>query len=963
MKLNSLFTLVAITFLSLTAFAQTGTVRGTVIDGTTGEPLFMANVAIPGTTTGTSTDFDGKFELELAPGTHELQFSFIGLAKVSITDIQVEANKVTVVDVVKLMPSSQQLKTYTITAKANRDSETAIMTMKKKSVKMLDGISAKKMALAGDGSAVEAAQRVTGVSIEGGKYVYVRGLGDRYTMVTINDIRIPGLDPDRNSVQMDLFPTSLIDNIVVAKNFTADLPADFTGGLVNIETKSFPDEKIMEVSLGVSYNPDMHFNSDFLTYGGGDLDFLGFDDGTRELPTNARNPDNFPRIIRDPEAMKEMTSQFDPQLGTETTTSLLDYSLGFSMGNQKKLRDDENSPTLGYIFSLNYKQTQTHYDNITYAEYQRNIDKSENELIYADRQDGIQSSQRNLIGALGGIAYKTKKNQYKLTLMHIQSGEKRAALLQLDQNTNAVGKSGYIGESDNLEYEQRSLTNLLFNGIHNLPEKDIKIDWSVSPTLSIANDPDIRKTAFTFAVDTSFQAGNAGVPLRLWRELNEYSVDNQVNFTKKYKFKEEDAKLQAGAAFLYKARDYEINSYALRFLGNQDWKNNDPNEVLLPENIYPNSNNQGTYMVNENNNPNSNAYEAQAFNYAGYVSNEFQVTKSLRSIIGVRAEYFLQKHTGRDIAGSAGNGGNVLDNETVLETFDLFPTVNLIQGFKNDLNLRFAYARTVARPSFKELSFAQIVDPLTGRTFNGGLFQYPPDWDGNLTSTYIHNIDLRFEKFLPKGQLYSISAFYKKFIDPIELVRNPLINTSFDYQPRNVGDGQIFGIELEARKNLMFISPLLANYSFSGNVTFVQSSIEMATNEFEARKNNARDGEDIEDTREMAGQAPYVINAGFEYSHYEKGINAGLFYNVKGPTLLIVGTGFVPDIYQEQFHSLNFGISKTFGKEKNLKVDFQAANILGDVREELFISHEAEDQVFTSYEPGRTFSAGISFKF
>jgi len=960
MKKLALLSLLLLPFL---AFAQNGIIRGSVIDSQTGEPLFMANVIIKGTTTGASTDFDGKFEISAAPGTYTLQFNFIGLTPTEVTEVIVKANEVTVVNSVKLVPKSELLETFTVTAQVNRESESAVMMMKQKSVKMLDGISSKKMELAGDGTAVEAAKRVTGVSVEGGKYIYVRGLGDRYTKVTLNDVRIPGLDPDRNSLQMDLFPTNLISNIVVAKNFTADLPADFTGGLVNIETKAFPDEKIMEVSLGVSYNPSMHFNSDFLTYDGGDLDFLGFDDGTRELPSNAKNPDNFPRIIIDPEGMKDMTSQFDPQLGAESTTSLLDYNFGFTAGNQKKLKEGNDSPTLGYVFSLNYKQSQVHYDDITYGEYQRSQDNTENELVYADLQKGIQSAQNNLIGALGGIAYKTKKDQLKFTLMHIQNGVKRAAIFALDQNTNAVGKSGYIGESDNLEYEQRSITNALINGTHTL-SPDLEIDWRVSPTLSIANDPDIRKTAFTFAVDTSFQAGNAGVPIRLWRELDEFSIDNQVDVTKKFKFNEQDAKLQTGIAFLYKRRDYEINQYSLRFLGTQNWENNDPNEVLLPENIYPDVNGEGTYMTNDNNNPNSNAYEANAINAAGYISGEIALTKSLRSILGVRAEYFNQKHTGRDIAGASGNiGGNVLDNETVLETFDLFPSVNFIQGFKNDLNLRFAYARTVARPSFKELSFAQIVDPLTGRTFNGGLFEYPPDWDGDLTSTYIHNVDLRFEKFMERGQLYSISVFYKKFIDPIELVRNPLINTSFDYQPRNVGDGQLIGVELEIRKNLEFISPMLMNYSFSGNVTFVESSIEMASNEYNARLNNARVGEDIEDTRQMAGQAPYVINAGFEYGNIERGFNAGLFYNVKGPTLLIVGTGFVPDIYQEPFHSLNFGCSKIFGEERNIKVDFQAGNILGDLRQEFFKSYEADDQIFTEFDPGRSFSLGVSYKF
>ncbi len=165
---------------------------------------------------------------------------------------------------------------------------------------MMGGISAAQIQLAGDGTAVEAAKRVTGVTIEGGKYVYVRGLGDRYSKTMLDNMNIPGLDPDRNTLQMDIFPTDLINNITVVKNFTADLPADFRGGLVNLEIKDFPDEKIFDVSVGVGFNPSMHLNSDYLGYQGGNTDFLGFDDGTRALPTGTDAPgDDFPQRFID----------------------------------------------------------------------------------------------------------------------------------------------------------------------------------------------------------------------------------------------------------------------------------------------------------------------------------------------------------------------------------------------------------------------------------------------------------------------------------------------------------------------------------------------------------------------------------------------------------------------------------------------------------------------------------------
>jgi hypothetical protein len=216
---------------------------------------------------------------------------------------------------------------------------------------------------------------------------------------------------------------------------------------------------------------------------------------------------------------------------------------------------------------------------------------------------------------------------------------------------------------------------------------------------------------------------------------------------------------------------------------------------------------------------------------------------------------------------------------------------------------------------------------------------------------------------MERGQIFSVSAFYKQFEDPIELVRIPLNRTGFEYQPRDVGRGEVLGAEFEATKSLEFVSEKLKNLSVSGNVTIVRSRIDMTDAEFNARESNKRTGETVEDEREMAGQAPYVFNLGFTYNDYEKGIRAGLFYNVKGPTLLIVGTGFVPDIYQEPFHNVNLGFSKTLGEDRQTTIDFNVDNILNDVRESFFQSYQAEEQIFTQFSPGVAVSLGVSYKF
>ncbi|MGB6035894.1 MAG: carboxypeptidase-like regulatory domain-containing protein, partial [Cryomorphaceae bacterium] len=580
-------------------FAQKGTIRGTVTADESGETLIGVNIVVAGTTTGTITDLDGNFSLQLDQGLYDLQFSYITYQTTTVEGIEVKANDVTVLENVQLAQSSTELQQVVITAEQVRSNEVALMSIKKKSAAIMDGISASKMRLTGDATAVDAAKRVTGVSIEGGKYIYVRGLGDRYSKTTLNGIDIPGLDPDRNSLQLDIFPTNLIDNMVVSKNFTAELPADFTGGLMNVETKAFPDKKILNISASVGFNPSMHFNPDYLTYDGGSTDFLGFDDGTRALPEQARN-----QVIPNPvdprfsdEEINSFVGSFNPQLGAKRQTSLMDYNLGFTIGDQidLKSRKDPNyvsnnsDPKLGYIFSLSYRSEYRYFDDVTYGEYQRFIDPTIFELDAANLQTGELAEQSVLLGALGGLAYKTDKNKYRFTVMRLQNGESRAGKFFIDNSGSAVGQSGYQAASDNLEYNERSMTNALLNGTHVLNDSSWEIDWKLSGTFSTSDDPDIRKTAFTLSpVDTTFIAGAGGNPSRIWRSLSEVSGVAKVDIVKSYKYQGKDAKLKFGANQLYKNRDYEILFYDIQFFGGQDWPNPDPNVVLDPENIFPN---------------------------------------------------------------------------------------------------------------------------------------------------------------------------------------------------------------------------------------------------------------------------------------------------------------------------------------------------------------------------------------
>lgn len=972
-------------FLAEAVVAQTGTIRGTVIEDSSGEPLFGVTVQIKGTTNGAITDFDGKFTIKAASGTYELTASFVSFQTVTVSDLVVQDGEVTVIDQIRLKEDVELLDEVVVTAEVIKTTESALLTVKRKSANLIDGISSESFKKIGDGDAGQAARRVTGVSVEGGKYVYVRGLGDRYTKTTLNGMDIPGLDPDRNSIQIDVFPTNLIDNMTILKTFTPELPADFTGGIVNIETKDFPEEEILDVSLSIDFNPSMHFNNEYITYQGSNTDWLGFDNGERDFPSGY-DPSDIPNPVDPSEAedVGPFLQEFSPTMGIESATSFMDYSFSFTSGNQYQLR---NGHSVGYLLTGNYKNTTKLYDDSFIGEYQNDVtDRTRIDFQRAFTQDGMQTEQNVLVGGLAGLAYKTDLSKYRITFLKLQNGESLSVDAELVDDEDATGKSGYTGVGEVLSYNERSITNLFVNGEHHLNNDSWSIDWRGAATWSSQDDPDIRRTAFTRINDNfRFAAGAAGNPSRLWRELEETNLVGKVDLINSLEVFERDAKLKFGASHTFKERFYSIVDLNVNFLNGQqlDW-NGEGLEVWTDETLYP----QGSvFLVSGFSDPNPNEYEGNTNNTSAYFSAELSPTKKLKGIIGVRAENFVMRHTGRDqeaagiirSAVDAGEdeaeviadiqagvlGGKALTNDIVLDELDFFPSVSLIYALQEKQNLRFSYSKTIARPSFKELSFAQIFDPISNRIFNGGLFAIG-SWDGNLLTTDINNIDFRWEIFMNRGQTYSVSAFYKTFANPIELVRIPQQRTNVEYQPRNVGDGQLFGMEFEFRKSLDFISP---EWSANGNFTVVQSSIKMQEDELTNRRANAREGEEVDDTRNMEGQAPWIINAGLQYSDFSTGLDAGLFYNVKGQTLTVVGGGLDPDVFVQPFHSLNFNLNKTLGAKQQWALNAGVSNILNDKREWFYkrafsnFEDSSPSAVYEQYSPGMAFSLGAKYSF
>ncbi|MBA10778.1 MAG: TonB-dependent receptor [Flavobacteriaceae bacterium] len=939
-KIYSFLILLLLTF-GFTS-AQTGTLAGNIIDGEFIEPMAFANILVKGTTIGTTSDFDGKYQLELEPSTYTIVFSFVGYTTQEISDVVIKEGEVTPLDVTL---TTNSLEAVVITTSIKRNTENAVLNMQKKSVVVLDGLSAQAIKNTGASNLASAVKNIPGVSIEGGKYVYVRGLGDRYTKSILNGIDIPGLDPDRNTIQMDLFPTNILDNVIILKSASAEYPADFTGGIVDIVTKDFPTKPEYTFSLGTGYNPDMHFNDKYLTYTGSDTDVFGYDDGTRDLPIHRYQP--IPGTFENKLLLTTLTNRFQKELQAKQETSNANFDFGFTLGNQYDIGGDK----IGYQASFSYKNQTTFYENRQDGAFVKNSsDSSVNDLSFALKSNGSEGINNVVLNGMLGLTYKTDKSKFKANLLHIQNGESTAGSFDQVISQDGVGGGLEPLTKNALAYTERSVTNLLISGDHRFSDDEnaLNLEWKFSPTFSKVMDKDHRITPLQQSGEGDFfiSPSASTFPIQLWRNLVEENWVVKIDLDKTVKLFGKPTKLKFGGAYNYKFRDFSIDDFTFNISGDDSFiADGNVDNLLASENLWNPTTDSGTHLVfGDQFNPND-AYEGEQIIGATYFSAEFNLSEKLITVFGVRSEFFNSYYTGQ-------NNSSVYDNESILDAFDLFPSANLIYELTDNTNLRSSYSRTTARPSFKEASVAQIFDPITNRLFIGSI---------NLTPTYVNNFDLRYERFGEVGQMFAVSGFYKDFKDPIEQAF--FLQAPTQLTVDNLGNAKVYGVELEVRQRLGFISEGLNNLKFNANVSFIKSELTMSDDEFESRRLAARNGERIDRERNLQGQAPFLLNFGLDYNNSDIGLQTSLFFNVQGETLEVVGIGLVPDVYTKPFESLNFTLNKSFGENKRSFIDLKVSNILGSDRESAYQSYGTQDQIFSLRSPGTEFSLGYTFKF
>ena len=919
-------------------------IEGKIIDGEFNDFLPFANIQLnqvnPGNfSSGTTSDFDGNFIfIDIPEGDYEFIVSFVGYDSQKIISITVDESNPKRIFEVLLQPASAQLEEVIVTTTAKRNTSNAVLNIQKRSAVLIDGLSLQNIRKAGDSDIASAMKRIPGISLDGGKYVYVRGLGDRYSKTILNGLELPGLDPDKNTLQLDIFPTNLIENIQVVKSASSKFDADFTGGIVNIILKEFTNSPEFNISVGTSYNPKMHLKKNYIYDLGSNTDFLGFDNGYRDLSiprlVNIPNPS---RTNPETSVITNYTSRLNTNLQPNTGTSFINYNLGISTSRSYNLN---NGKRIGFLANINYKTKITSLDDFLNSTYLFN----QRDFSLNSQNDGKLGKDERFINLLTGLTYGSDKTKYKINFLVIQNGE---------SNVRSGGFSEFVsddffGEGNFMTYTERTIMSLPISAKYILNENNSsELNINANLTKAVVRDKDFKVTVFETLDNGSFTLSNngAGFPQRFWRDLEEDVFNLKLDYTVNYNLGEAKIKFDVGGSYLHKNRLFSTDFYSINHVGSNLYLEGLPNNLLKPENIWRFSSGRGSYVSGSF--QEENQFDSKINKTGAYISKELNFNKKIRAVVGLRYEDYELIYTGQSIS------GEVFQNSKFIKRGDFFPSGNLIYSFTENRKLRFSTSKTTARPSFKENSTAVILDPITGNTFYGNI---------DLQPSIIQNYDLRFENYADNGEFLALSGFYKYFDDPIEIV---LLNRSTPniFIARNNPTATVFGLELELRKNL-FISDKI-KFDINSNFSVIESRQTMG--EVEKNTRLERQPADIEfkDFRQLQGQAPYIINVGSSFENFEKNFELNLFFNRQGKTLQIVGNDDVPDVFTVPFNSFNFTFEKKFTNPNNLNttIRFKVDNILNDKRESRYEFFDFQTQPFSFRDFGRTFSINYSISF
>ncbi len=909
------------------AYAQ-GSITGVIKDSKSGESIAGANIVIGGTSVGAASDVEGNFEVgNVKPGTYHISVSFVTYKTHVIPDVVVENGKTTSL-VIQLDEDATELQEVVVSATREINTDIALISAIKDSKLVVSGVSAEQITRSQDRDAAQVVRRIPGITLGDNRFVIVRGLNSRYSTVMLNGVIAPSTEADSRAFSFDIIPSGLLDRMLVFKSGGAELPGEFAGSVIQVNTKSAVEENFTRLSIAGGYRSNTTFGT-FISQQRSSTEWLGFDDGMRRLPQDA--PANYKPLTGN--AAADASRQFENTWATHQVTPMPDLRMSFDFGRNFEIGNIDVS-TLNAISYSNTSQA----NQVNFRRYSNYNANREGSLFFDFNDDQFTNNVR--LGLLSNWTFRLSEN----SRIEFRNMYTRLGTTQTTIRTGSDIDKGQDVLNNSFRYAMRGIYTGQIEGKHT-PNKSSKVNWLVGVTTGNRVEPDWKRSSarrnrgteepFVVFVPSVANPANAA---RFYQELKEqnatHRLDLEFNLGKR---SSGEYQLKTGYWLEYKNRDFSARQIGYVQRGNihPEVSRLPLNEIFDADNIdYLNG-----YTISENT-KNTDSYEATNLLGAAYASVNLPLSEKFLLIPGLRAEYNRMQ-----VKTKPGPNAGDVDNPVL----SVLPFVNMTYNLSANSLFRLAYSHTVNRPEFRELA------PFTFYDFD---LQLDVIGNTDLKVATVHNIDLRWELYPSSTEQISLGMFYKNFRNPIETriitgANNPILLF------QNAKAANNGGVELEVRKAVAATSSsrFLNNLSLVFNAAYIFSEIELND-----------DGTLTEQVRRpMQGQSPYVLNAGMYYEDYEKGLQINAQYNVIGKRISFVGDFEFPTIWEMPRHVIDLTASKRIGERSELRIgisDLLNSRILfrEDANQDNKIDNAATDKVIRETRNGQYLSIGYALK-
>jgi hypothetical protein len=915
--------------------AQTGKISGKVVDAENGTPLVGATVVLAGDSKkGVHTDVEGRFFVTVERNKkYTLIISNVGYAEKQVSDVEVTGADAATVNI-SLERAGKQLQNVEVKASIRKENLSSLYLAQKNSSSISDGISAEVIKRSPDRNTGEVLKRVSGASVQDNKFVIIRGLSERYNVSMLNNSILPSTEADKKAFSFDIIPSSVVDNLVIYKSATPDLPGDFAGGAVKVLTKDYPARKLSELNVSISYNSLTTGKNFYKGYPDGKYDALGFFDNSRLIPGPFyRHRYGF--VSNSTDFKLATTKMFPNTFGYEPARqSLPSISVSYTGGNTAVLK---NGNKLGYVYSIGYGNGRAVIEKER-SEYDRTP-----RFLYDYFTDGY--DEKNNLTALLNLTYSYGKSKISFKNLFNNTFVKTEGIRRGENYENSPDI--FYVKSSNTEATQAGLINSVVEGLHKL-NGDWTVDWNGSFGYTYKNQPDQRILTFrsldndpsTYYIklnnENSPEIRNAG---RVYSFLGEYIYGAAANATKQFNWLGQVQKLKVGTLNTY--RDRSVTVLGLGYVslavdpanGYQNGKTIYESKATTFNTLFTEQNIAQDSLSLANIETNSTDYTANAMLNAGYVMLDNKFNDNIKLTWGARIERYHQELSARN------KGTKKYDNTDVL------PSLLFTYALNNKTNIRVAGFQSVNRAEFRELADYSVYDYDANVVVKG---------NPNLVRSKNSNADLRYEWFPAAGEVLSASVFYKYFDKPIEQVNRG--NDVYGYD--NADHATTYGAEIEIRKKLDFIGgPVFDQLTFYTNAAYIKGSVQF-------------NGLDI--SSPMQGQSPYLINGGLNYTAANDGFSINALYNRIGPRLRYRAvSGGALDIYEKPRDVIDMQVSKKLLQNK-LEAKLTVSDILAQPYSWYYkfesnpsnIGYKAsDDKIINKMKYGTTVSLSLKYSF